>query len=98
MNTLYLIPQADAEFQEAAQWYEEQKPGLGLQFISVIERKLFTIQAHPDRYPKRKQNFREAVVRGFPYSIVYTFNRKRKMVRVLAIFHSHRDPRGKYRR
>ncbi len=98
MNSLHLIERADAEFQDAASWDEEQKPGLGLQFIATIERKLLAIQSNPERFPKRKQNFLEAVIYGFPYAIVYTFNKQRKSIRVVAIFHSRRHPRLKYRK
>jgi len=55
LNSLHLIERADAEFQDAASWDEEQKPGLGLQFIATIERKLLAIQSNLECYPKRKR-------------------------------------------
>jgi hypothetical protein len=38
---------AQTEFEEAAVWYESQRPGLGLEFIAEVDRVLVRI-AHAD--------------------------------------------------
>jgi hypothetical protein len=40
---------AQTEFEEAAVWYESQRPGLGLEFIAEVDRVLVRI-AHADRF------------------------------------------------
>lgn len=70
---LILLEEADKEYQEAAQWYESNSKDLGFRFIDIIEKKLQIIQEYPERFPKRKGNFRETPVKIFPYIIVYTF-------------------------
>lgn len=59
---LILLEEADKEYQEAALWYESNSSGLGLRFIDIIEKKLQLIQEYPERFPKRKGNFRETPV------------------------------------
>ena len=98
MYNLILLEEADKEFQDAALWYEEKSSGLGLRFIEVIKRKFEIIQQFPESNPRRVGNFRESVVKIFPYTIVYTFSKKEGLITVVSIFHTSRDPRKKYRK
>jgi len=96
--TLSFLEEASKEFTEASLWYEEQSNGLGDRFIDTIQRKLQLIQQFPERYPKRKKNFREAIVKTFPYIIIYTFYKKEGVIIVNTIFHASRNPSRKYRK
>jgi len=96
VHTLSLLDEASKEFAEAAAWYEEKSEGLGNRFIDAIQKKLLLIQQFPERYPKRKKSFREAIVKTFPYIIVYSFYKKERTIIVHTIFHSSRQPRKKY--
>ena len=98
MYNLILLEEADKEFQDAALWYEEKSSGLGLRFIEVIKRKFEIIQQFPESNTRRVGNFRESVVKIFPYTIVYTFSKKEGLITVVSIFHTSRDPRKKYRK
>jgi len=95
---LRITAEADREYSESADWYEQQRKGLGLRFIEIVERKLAIITANPFRYPVRKYNFREAPIRIFPYLIIYKAYTRKKEIAVYAIFHSSRNPKTKYRR
>lgn len=98
MYTLKILREADKEFQEAAQWYEEQANNLGVKFIEVIKHKLEIIQKFPERNPKRKGNFRQAIVRTFPYIIIYTLYKKEMVITINSIFHTSRNPKKKDKR
>jgi toxin ParE1/3/4 len=98
LYTLKILEEADKEFQEAVQWYENQAAGLGIKFIDVIRNKLEFIKKHPEKNPKRKGQFREAVVRVFPFTIIYTLYKKEGLITVNSIFHSSRNPNKKYKR
>ena len=37
-RTLRVLPDAEAELQSAATWYEEKRPGLGIEFVAVVDR------------------------------------------------------------
>ena len=97
MYALNFLEDATKEFTEAAHWYEEKGIGLGDRFIDTIQRKIQLIQQFPERYPKRRRNFREAVVKTFPYIIIYTFHKTEGVIIIHTIFHSSRNPRKKYK-
>ncbi len=89
---------AQKELTEAFQWYEERSPGLGVRFIEAVNKKFIELGKYPDRYAKRKSEFREVSTNIFPYIIIYEFLSKEKVVFVSYVFHSKRNPKLKYRR
>jgi len=86
-----LRPEARAEFDEAFDWYEQQQPGLGVDFTTHVQEVLDRIGATPELYAQVFQEVRRAVVRRFPYSVFYKI--EPQQVVVLAVFHSRRDPK-----
>ena len=40
-------PQADQEVQSARQWYDDQRPGLGIQFADAIDEAVERIASNP---------------------------------------------------
>lgn len=91
-------PLAEKEYLESVSWYEDNRTGLGLQFIREIENTLDTIEANPYLYPVKKRTFREAVVKIFPYIIVYKIHPRQKQITITSVFHTSRNPVHKYRR
>lgn len=68
MNTpVVFLQAARTEFDEAADWYELRRAGLGAAFIVQIQQVLDQIAAQPSFYPKvTRRGVREALVSGFP--------------------------------
>ncbi len=85
-------PIAQGEFDEAMLWYEEQRPGLGDEFVAELERTIDSIANQPDRYPVVRGDVREAIVSRFPYCVYYRVKPDR--VVIVAVFHGSRDPAG----
>ena len=81
---------AKVEFEKAAVWYDEQRPGLGEEFMVEVEQAIANAAAGPLRYQLVFGDVRRAVARRFPYA-VYFRARSNKLV-VLAVFHGRRDP------
>ena len=81
---------ARAEFDDAADWYEQRRAGLGAAFTAAVQRVLGQIAAQPDFYPQVYQDVREALVAGYPYCAYYREEPDR--VVVLSVFHTARDP------
>lgn len=52
-------------------WYEEKKTGLGERFFHEVQNYLNYISQHPNHYQKRRKNYREAVLKVFPFVIIY---------------------------
>src|SRR5262245_44318490 len=87
---LVLRPQAQAEFDDAAVWYESQRTGLGHDFISEVDKVFDNIANQPDRYAVVHGDIREAPVLRFPNCVYYRVKPDRLVV--IAVFHSARDP------
>ncbi len=82
--------EAQAEFDEAFDWYEQQQAGLGVDFLMCVAEVLERIESFPEAWEIIFENVRRAVVRKFPYLILYVV--EPNQVLVLAVFHSKRDP------
>ena len=85
-----LHPEAEGEFRDAVIWYEHQRGGLGSEFILCIDEAIERIRRNPETYPKVYKSIRRIVVRRFPFALFYEISGAE--IRVLAIFHSRRDP------
>ena len=57
---------ARAEYDEAVEWYDQARAGLGDDFEAEVQAVLDTASATPDRYPIADGDVREAPVSGFP--------------------------------
>ena len=89
--SVVLRSEARAEFDEAFDWYEQQRPGLGVDFAAHVQEALDRIADTPELHPKVFQDARCALVRRFPYSLFYQV--EAHQVVVLAVFHGKRDPK-----
>lgn len=82
--------QARREFDDAGDWYEKERAGLGLEFLDEIGRLLSHIAATPHQFPVIHRDVHKAVAKRFPYCIYFRVRDQR--IVVLAVFHSARNP------
>jgi len=83
--------QAKAELAEAVGYYEQRKPGLGQDFLAVVERAVLQIQRNPQLgAPYKSTKFRHCVVRRFPYVVFYVD--LDEAMWVIAVAHAKRRP------
>jgi len=88
--TVVLRRQARREFDEAADWYEQQRSGLGARFTAAVQQVFDEIAANPQRYAEVHRDVREGLVKGFPYCVYY--HEQSAQIVILAVFHTSRDP------
>lgn len=81
---------ARLEYDEAAGWYEAQRPGLGVEFVAEIELALQQACESPQRFPRMLSDVQCIRVRRFPYSIF--FRARGDQLVVISVFHVRRDP------
>jgi len=62
---------ADSEIKEAALYYEDRAPDLGLAFLDEIEKTSRRILANPMAYQGVGGEVRQSPVARFPYSVLY---------------------------
>ena len=88
-------PEATDELEKAVDWYESQRPGLGVECLEAIDVTLDRVA----RWPQAAQSVpgvsadvpaRKAPVRRFPYHIAYL--EMPDTIRILAFAHDHREP------
>lgn len=68
---LILAPEAEQDIGEAYAWYEDQRYGLGEEFLSCVEACLEAIRRMPEMHGIIHENYRRGLVRRFPYGIFY---------------------------
>ena len=83
-------PEADAELEAAALWYEERQPGLGHDFLEQFEHTLRRIVAEPERWRRAGAENRKLNFHRFPYAIVYSVEADALYLK--AVMHLHRRP------
>ena len=82
--------EADDDVAESYEWYESREPGLGEDFLRCVEACVMTIQRHPHLYPVAVDEFRRALVRRFPYEIIYETTLD--SIIIYSVFHCSQDP------
>ena len=90
VRELVLTPIAMSDLENAETWYESQQLGLGTRFSKCVTTKFTEIQSVPHHFPIQFDAVRIAVLKPFPYLILFEVDNVR--VTVLAVYHSHRDP------
>ena len=69
-NTLF-HPEAQAEYEEAIDWYQARSLQASMRFEAEVERVIHVIESNPEIFPIYDDLHRYALLRRFPYSIVY---------------------------
>ena len=88
---LIFAPEAETDIGEAFGWYENQRPGLGEEFLSCVDACIKKICRTPEIYAKVYKQCRRALVRRFPYAIFYEYTGE--TIVIYCVFHTSRDPR-----
>lgn len=92
MYKAVILPLAKQDIGEAARWYNERQPGLGKRFTAHIRQKIRFICQHPAAIAVLYDDIRTIVLDSFPYMIHFAVDDQAKLVIVLAVLSTHRDP------
>jgi plasmid stabilization system protein ParE len=85
-------PEAEAEFDEAIAFYEEQEIGLGIRFSQAVRAAIDRMLRDPESFPKTGiDDARFIVVKTFPYKIVYVVLQQE--IEIHAVAHHRRRSR-----
>jgi plasmid stabilization system protein ParE len=86
---LRLHPIAEAELVEAMRWYADRGTGLGDALEASFSEMIDMISRNPRAYPVMAGNLRRAVLKRFPYNVVYSITEGE--IQVVAFYHGRRD-------
>ena len=81
---------AEAELHDAAAWYDERSPGLGLRFIVYARKRVDELRDAPQRWPLAAGS-RRVLMGRFPYAIVYR-EVSDDEIEIIAVAHMKRRP------
>jgi plasmid stabilization system protein ParE len=76
-------------------WYENQRAGLGDEFLVFVAEALTRLEACPESYAVYYNGFRRIMTRRFPYKIFYRIGDG--IVIVFRVLHAARDHIGELR-
>jgi toxin ParE1/3/4 len=83
-------PEAEAELEAAATYYERRRSGLGQQFLDEFEAALSRLLDNPQQYAIEMDEIRACPFHRFPYTIYYIELEDR--IWLAAVAHQHRYP------
>jgi plasmid stabilization system protein ParE len=83
-------PEAQAEYDAALAWYQARSLQAAARFEAEVEGLLGLIGSNPELFPNYDDEHRFAVLKRFPYSLVYQV--QPGQVWVIAVPHSSRSP------
>jgi plasmid stabilization system protein ParE len=96
MYQLTIKPTAIKMAMKAYKWYEDHRTGLGELFLAEVDKCYDKLEAIPESYQKIQKNFRQIIVRNFPYVVVFEILNNE--VLVYAVFHTSRNPKKKFKK
>ncbi len=88
--TVQLREEADGDLAVAASWYEQQRVGLGHEFLDEALSAFRLIAKQPLIYPIMRRNTRRALMHRFPFAIFYRVENSH--IIVVAVMHGSRHP------
>lgn len=86
---LFVTREATKDANEGYEWYESRQRGLGKRFLDELDDCYLRILHSPFQF-RNDQNRHVAVVKKFPYKIVFGVHGDN--VIIFAIYHDKRDP------
>ena len=82
--------EAEADLAQAYAWYEEQRIGLGREFMEEASRCLESIEQRPLSFVRIDDLTHRAILHRFPYALFFLVSTEE--ISVIAAFHMARHP------
>ena len=76
------------DIEQAADWYDQQRAGLGNRFARSVTVALYAIEASPMGYGKVWRQMRASLVCSFPFVVCY-----RELTSFVEVIHAKRNPK-----
>lgn len=69
--SVYLLPEAEQDFNEAVAGYGGQQSSAAIRFYSEVADAISDLENHPTHYGYYIENYRRILLETFPYRIVF---------------------------
>ena len=90
MPRVFVTTAGKADLADAERWYAAHAPQMIPAFREAFRAIVNRIEANPQQFPLAQQQTRKALVRRFPYLVL--FRETERAAYVVAVFHTRRDP------
>ncbi|HEY9853756.1 MAG TPA: type II toxin-antitoxin system RelE/ParE family toxin [Leptolyngbyaceae cyanobacterium] len=91
MKQVVFHPLANEELANAVTYYEEQRQGLGLEYLEEVEHAVNFLRRYPEAGLDVQGSVRRLILPKFPYSLLYRILEGEE-IRILAVAHHKRRP------
>lgn len=91
MKTVVFHPLAEQELIDASAYYEEQRSGLGLEYLKEVENAVNFLVRYPEAGSTVRGSIRRLILPRFSYSLLYRVLENDRL-RILAVAHHKRKP------
>jgi hypothetical protein len=78
--------------QENIDWYNKKQRGLGSRFFKAVKEQITRIKKNPYTISVRYDDIRCAKVKKFPYLVHFGIFQDLKIIKVMAVLSTYRDP------
>src|SRR3954447_21190790 len=95
--TTAIVGAAEDDLETAFDYYEQQRVGLGVEFLDEYRRSVEKILQHPRAWQPLDETFRRVRLHRFPYGIVYRVDDALAQVVIMEVMHLAQKP-GRWRR
>lgn len=83
-------PGADLDVESAFDWYEGERPGLGVEYLEELHAAYTRIADGPLHYQHLQSGIRRALLKRFPYAVYFAI--EQDVVVIVAVLRASRDP------
>lgn len=83
-------PEAEKEFNEAIDYYEDIEPGLGYDFALEVHSAITRSVAFPKAWTVLEGDIRRSLVGRFPHGVLYS--EEKNGIFIVAVMNLHREP------
>jgi toxin ParE1/3/4 len=92
MTRIFIVrPEAEQDIAETFEWYEQQRKGLGDDFLLRVESAFDFLMQDPFSFAPIYKDIRRTLLRRFPYGVFYFVSDTH--IVVLAVMHAKRHPK-----
>ena len=90
MIDIRLRPEATDDIGKAVAWYEDQRPGLGVEFLLELDAAIERAATNPQSYALQHLGARRVLLQRFPYSVYFLV--EPDAVEIFGVLHQQRIP------
>ncbi|MGD9155937.1 MAG: type II toxin-antitoxin system RelE/ParE family toxin [Bacillota bacterium] len=83
-------PDAEIEFNDAIDFFEEKATGLGYDFSIEVHSAIKRVILTPSAWPILDGDIRRCLVKRFPYGVLYS--QEKEGILIVAVMHLHKSP------